>query len=360
MIQTLEFLKIKDTSGDKLYREEDLRGRNAAANVQNIYCDIYNSFGRNEFRRKLRGLRPVKKGESQKPFWETVTNWITSLKKKNPDSRFLQDFNRTVLLQPGTAQSCKFLLHLSVLMLENVLRDKLEVAGNAVPLAVMKYSTKMNVVDSLKLQRKLVFLEAENVELERSKQKFLDSEFNLALACLKTEEDCEREFDDLDHLEKIHNDLRKINELIFTRVNQVKQYSDLQSQLHPVDLIGGLQMVTNFMGRFLSGYDSKTCEELTKNAEAASVYIESMKKAVKRMHEQRLLLEEMLKDVKQRAEQMIKNLNFDEDEADTELPTELQDTNPEERRVRQKIDVEELVAHLEEAYRRRYGCQDGK
>ncbi|KAH6938628.1 hypothetical protein HPB50_011208 [Hyalomma asiaticum] len=160
-------LSLSDTCTPR----DDFRGKNAAVAVRHVLHGLYNAYDKKTAQKKLKNVWPVKPGETDKEFRGAIASWITTLQENHSGSSFLQGFSAALLLRPGTPQCSMFLALLSGYVLQDRLKDKLELAGDAVPLNVLKFATQQDVSSRVALQRELTALEAENVELERGLKK---------------------------------------------------------------------------------------------------------------------------------------------------------------------------------------------
>lgn len=336
----LELLHISSPNGER-FEEEDFRGKNAAVTVRHVLHGLYNAYDKKTAQKKLKNVWPVKPGETDKEFRGAIASWITTLQENHSDSPFLQGFSAALLLRPGTPQCSMFLSGLSMFVLQDRLKDKLELAGDAVPLHVLKFATQQDKSGRVALRRELAALEAENIELERQHKEWLpDKCLSLQHMSLSMESSMPNE--SADELTKIHKELREQNELIQTRIAQIEEQCALQDGLFPIDLVGGLKKCNEFCSKFLQGYDKKACEEMHLNAAMASMHMNSIKKSLERIHEQRKILEEMLQKLKQRACDICASLNL----GTAEKPLKM---NTGSRR-RAPINVEDFVEQLAAAY----------
>lgn len=340
LIKNLELLHISSSNGER-FEEEDFRGKNAAVAVRHVLHGLYNAYDKKTAQKKLKNVWPVKPGETDKEFRGAIASWITTLQENHSGSSFLQGFSAALLLRPGTPQCSMFLALLSGYVLQDRLKDKLELAGDAVPLNVLKFATQQDVSSRVALQRELTALEAENVELERQLKEWLpDICLSLQHKSLSRERSMLSE--SADELTKIHKELREQNELIQTRIAQIEEQCALQDGLIPIDLVGGLKKCSEFCSKFLQGYDKKACEEMHLNAAMASMHMDTIKKSLERIHEQRKILEEMLQKIKQRACDICVSLNLGTAEKPLKVTTGSTRRAP--------INVEDFVEQLSAAY----------
>ncbi|XP_049517747.1 uncharacterized protein LOC119441988 isoform X2 [Dermacentor silvarum] len=345
LIKNLELLCIDPLHGAG-FKEEDFRGKNASTTIQHVLHGLYCAYDKKAAQKNLKKVWPVKPGEPDKEFRAAIFTWISTLQENPIAAPFLQGFSAALLLRPGTPQYSMFLTGLSTFVLQDRLKDKIELASDfsheALPLNVMKFSTQENKSSCVTSQKQLSEIEADYADQERHLKELL-SNLNLSLRTLKAE--VEKPDESFERLTQIHKELRDQNELISTRMGQIEEHCALMDGIITINLVGGLEKCNAIIDQFLKGYDKKTCEEQHLSVAKANVHLDAMKKTVERLQVQRETLERMKADVKQRLDEAIKNLPA-EMVAGKGVKTTTSITRP-------QVNVEDFIDRLSAAFRNR-------
>ncbi|XP_070384652.1 uncharacterized protein [Dermacentor albipictus] len=310
LIKNLELLHIDPLHGEKL-GEEDFRGKNASTTVRHVLHGLYCAYDKKAAQKKFKNVWPVKPGEPDKEFRAVIVTWISTLQENHTAARFLQGFSAALLLRPGTLQCLKFLTGLSTFVLQDRLKDKLDLAidfsHGALNLNVMKFVTQENNSTFINLQKQYNAIEADRADEERHLKQLL-SDLNMSLRPLRAEVEKYVSDESFEKLTMIHEELYDQNELISTRVEQIEEHCAHLNGLVTIDLVGGLEKCDAISKQFLDGFDSKACEEQHLSVAVANMHLDSMKKTVERLQAQRQTLEQMKADIKQRLRETIDSL----------------------------------------------------
>ncbi|XP_075537895.1 uncharacterized protein LOC142572571 isoform X3 [Dermacentor variabilis] len=310
LFKNLELLHIDPLHGAR-FEEEDFRGKNASTTVRHVLHGLYCAYDKKAAQKKLKNVWPVKPGEPDKEFRAVIVTWISTLQENHTAARFLQGFSAALLLRPGTPQCSMFLTGLSTFVLQDRLKDKIDLANHfsheAVNLNVIKFVTQKNKSTFINLQKQHNAIEANYADEERHLKELL-SDLNMSLRSLRAEVEKYVPDESFERLTMIHKELRDRNGLISTRVEQIEDYCALLNGLITIDLVGGLEKCNTISRQFLEGFDSKDCEEQHLSIAVANMHLDAIKKTVERLQVQRQTLERMKADIKQRLYEITKSL----------------------------------------------------
>ncbi|KAH7978170.1 hypothetical protein HPB49_004722 [Dermacentor silvarum] len=174
-----------------------------------------------------RNVWPVKPGEPDKEFRGVIFTWISTLQEDPIAAPFLQGFNAGLLLRPGTPQYLRFLTGLSTFVLQDRLKDQIELAVDfsheALPKNVIKFTIQENKSRFVTLHKQLNEIEADYAEQERHFRELL-SNFNLTLNTLRVEAESRISDESFERLTKVHKGLLEQKEMISTRMEQIEEH----------------------------------------------------------------------------------------------------------------------------------------
>lgn len=273
LLKNLDLLHITSSCGDR-YEEDDFLGKNTAT-VRDVLYSLFSAYDKKEAQKMLKNVWPVQLGESDKGFREAILSWISTLKENHAGAFFLQELNSRVLLQTATPRRSMFLTELSTLVLENTLKDEVDLTGDAVPLCTFNFSTRKNACTSIALQAEQRSIEEECVEIEG-----------------ETPDDGPTK-----ELEMIDDEQTMWDEVVTTRMQQVGEWLAQRDGVIAIDLISELEKCLELSKQFLEGYDQKAHGDWHDSEEQASKHVDSIMKSLERIHAQRETLEKIHADI---------------------------------------------------------------
>lgn len=218
-------------------------------------------------------------------------------KENHAGAFFLQELNSRVLLQTATPRRSMFLTELSTLVLENTLKDEVDLTGDAVPLCTFNFSTRKNACTSIALQAEQRSIEEECVEIEGLLEKLASfSNTQLQKSSLLLENETP---DDgpTKELEMIDDEQTMWDEVVTTRMQQVGEWLAQRDGVIAIDLISELEKCLELSKQFLEGYDQKAHGDWHDSEEQASKHVDSIMKSLERIHAQRETLEKIHADI---------------------------------------------------------------
>ncbi|KAL1434198.1 hypothetical protein MTO96_011841 [Rhipicephalus appendiculatus] len=319
LLKNLELLHITSSRGER-YEEDDFLGKNTSATVRDVLYGLFNAYDKKEAQKKLKNVWPVKLGETEKEFREAILSWFSTLKENHAGAPFLEEFNSRVLLQTGTSRCSMFLTELSTFVLENKLKDEVDLAGDAVPLGAFKFSTRKNTCSYIALQAEQISNEEQNVEIEGLLKQWASFSSTLLRKLSLLEENEMPDDGPTKKLQMIDKELTMWDEVVTTRIQQVEEWLARQDGVIPIDLISELEKCHELSKQFFKGYDQKANGDQHLSAELASKHKEFMNKSLERIHAKRETLEKIQEDIRKQLDEAQKSIDL----VMTDEPLEMQ------------------------------------
>ncbi|XP_049516094.1 uncharacterized protein LOC119436961 isoform X2 [Dermacentor silvarum] len=305
LIKNLKLLRIDPLQG---VSEDDFRGKNASITVRSTLHGLYCVFDRKAAEKSLNNVWPVYPGESDRGFRAAIFTWVSMLQENPTAAPFLEGFSAGLLLRPATPQFLTFLTGLSTFLLQDRLKDKIELASSfsheLLPRNVIKFVTQQEKSRCVSLQKQLSEIEADCADEERHLKGLL-SNLRLSLCTLKAEAETYASDESVQRLSQMHKELRDQNRLISTRMMQIEEHCEVMDGIITLDLVGGLNKCSAISDKFMKGYNKRTCEDQRDSITWANMHLDALKRTVQHLQAQRQTLEMMKADTKQRLEDAI-------------------------------------------------------
>lgn len=310
LIQNLNLLRIYPLQGVSL-KEEDFRGKYASITARSILHGLYCVFDKKAAEKTFNNVWPVHPGESDRGFRAAIFTWVSMLQENPTAAPFLEGFSAGLLLRPATPQFIKFLAGLSTFLLQDRLKDKIELASSfnheLLPRNVIKFVTQQEKSRCATFQKQLDEIETDSADEERHLKGLL-SNLRLSLCTLKAEAETYTSDESVQRLSQIHKELCDLNGLISTRMMQIEEHCEMMDGIITVDLVGGLDKCSAISDKFMKAYTKKACEDQHHSVTRANMHLDALKRTVQHLQAQRQTLEMMKADTKQRLEDAIASL----------------------------------------------------